>query len=130
MVRTCPGSLSQQGQALLEFSLVAPALIILLLAALQTVEIARYDLALNMVARHAARAASIRADPVAAGRGAAKDLGLPVDRLRFSVQQSLWNSRVQVILDVPTHSWLRSWFPAHTRLVAEASMARQRLNLP
>ena len=63
----------EQGQAVVELALVLPVVVMFVLAALQVAVVARDQLAIEFVAREAARAAAVSADP----RGAALRRGTP-----------------------------------------------------
>ena len=54
----------QRGQAVVELALVLPVVVMFVLGALQVAVVARDQLALEFVAREAARAAAVSADPM------------------------------------------------------------------
>jgi Flp pilus assembly protein TadG len=62
----------QRGQAVVELALVLPLVVLFLLGALQVALVARDQLAVEYVAREAARAASVSADPGGAANAAAR----------------------------------------------------------
>ena len=59
------------GQAAVELALALPVVVVLLLGMLQVALVGRDQLAVELAAREAARAAAVSADPVAAARAAA-----------------------------------------------------------
>lgn len=60
-----------RGQAAVEFAIVLPLVVVLVLGVIQVVLVARDQIALELAARDGARAASVAADPAAAAdRGA------------------------------------------------------------
>ena len=61
----------QRGQAVVELALVLPVVVMFVLGALQVAIVARDQLALEFVAREAARAAAVSADPHGAASSAA-----------------------------------------------------------
>jgi Flp pilus assembly protein TadG len=61
-----------RGQAAVELALVLPVVVLLLLAMLQVALVGRDQLAIELAAREAARAAAVSADPGAAARLAAE----------------------------------------------------------
>jgi len=60
------------GQAAVELALALPVVVVLLLGMLQVAIVGRDQLAIELAAREAARAAAVSADPVAAARLAAE----------------------------------------------------------
>ena len=60
------------GQAAVELALALPVVVLLLLGLLQVAVVGRDQLAVELAAREAARAAAVSADPVAAARLAAE----------------------------------------------------------
>jgi Flp pilus assembly protein TadG len=69
---TRPGIHDTRGQAAVELALAMPFVVVLALGVLQVALVARDQLALELSAREAARAASVSADPVAAANAAAR----------------------------------------------------------
>jgi Flp pilus assembly protein TadG len=63
---------AERGQAAVELALALPVVVVLLLGMLQVALVGRDQLAIELAAREAARAASVSADPVAAARLAAE----------------------------------------------------------
>jgi Flp pilus assembly protein TadG len=61
----------ERGQAVVELALVLPLVVLFVLGALQVALVARDQLAIELVAREAARAASVSADPGGAANAAA-----------------------------------------------------------
>ncbi len=61
----------EEGQASVELALVLPLVVVLLLGLLQVALVGRDQLALELAAREAARAAAVSADPAGAARAAA-----------------------------------------------------------
>ncbi|MDO8364326.1 MAG: TadE/TadG family type IV pilus assembly protein [Actinomycetota bacterium] len=66
-----PPAGADRGQATVELALALPLLCLLLFAVVQVAVVGRDQLAVQLAAREAARAASVAADPVAAGTTAA-----------------------------------------------------------
>ena len=62
----------ERGQAAVELALALPVVVLLLLGVLQVALVGRDQLAIELAAREAARAAAVSADPVAAARLAAE----------------------------------------------------------
>ena len=62
----------ERGQAAVELALALPVVVLLLLGMLQVALVGRDQLAIELAAREAARAAAVSADPVAAARLAAE----------------------------------------------------------
>lgn len=62
----------EHGQAAVELALALPVVVLLLLGMLQVALVGRDQLAVELAAREAARAAAVSADPVAAARLAAE----------------------------------------------------------
>ena len=62
----------ERGQAAVELALALPVVVLLLLGMLQVALVGRDQLAVELAAREAARAAAVSADPVAAARLAAE----------------------------------------------------------
>jgi Flp pilus assembly protein TadG len=62
----------ERGQAVVELALVLPLVVLFVLGALQVALVARDQLAIELVAREAARAASVSADPGGAATAAAR----------------------------------------------------------
>jgi Flp pilus assembly protein TadG len=62
----------QRGQAVVELALVLPLVVLFVLGALQVAIVARDQLALELAAREAARAASVSADPSSAANAATR----------------------------------------------------------
>lgn len=63
---------TERGQAAVELALALPVVVLLLLGMLQVALVGRDQLAIELAAREAARAAAVSADPVAAARLAAE----------------------------------------------------------
>jgi Flp pilus assembly protein TadG len=70
-----------RGQAAVEFAIVLPLVVVLLLGIIQVMLVARDQIAIELAARDGARAASVAADPAAAAqRGAVAATALrPID---------------------------------------------------
>jgi Flp pilus assembly protein TadG len=66
------GPRGERGQAAVELALALPVVVVLLLGMLQVALVGRDQLAIELAAREAARAAAVSADPVAAARLAAE----------------------------------------------------------
>jgi Flp pilus assembly protein TadG len=62
---------AETGQAAVELALALPVVVVLLLGMLQVALVGRDQLAIELAAREAARAAAVSADPAAAARSAA-----------------------------------------------------------
>lgn len=67
-----PPSGDERGQATVELALVLPVVVMFVLAVVQVAVVARSQLAVELAAREAARAASVSADPVGAANAAAR----------------------------------------------------------
>lgn len=67
-----PTSGDERGQATVELALVLPVVVMFVLAVVQVAVVARSQLAVELAAREAARAASVSADPVGAANAAAR----------------------------------------------------------
>ena len=67
-----PAAAGERGQAAVELALALPVVVLLLLGMLQVALVGRDQLAIELAAREAARAAAVSADPVAAARLAAE----------------------------------------------------------
>jgi Flp pilus assembly protein TadG len=74
----------ERGQAAVELALALPVVVLLLLGLLQVALVGRDQLAVELAAREAARAAAVSADPVAAARLAAERV-TPLRPLQVSV---------------------------------------------
>ena len=61
----------EQGQAVVELALILPVVVVFVVAVLQVAVVARDQLAIEYVAREAARAAAVSADPRGAASAAA-----------------------------------------------------------
>jgi Flp pilus assembly protein TadG len=119
-----------RGSAAVEFALLLPILLLLLLALVQVGVLARDSLLLTQASRAGAREAAVQPSPDAvddAVRAAA--IGLDPDRLRVDVAWS--GSRgtpvtVKVAYDVPIASLLGGWlFPESVSLDASATMRQE-----
>jgi Flp pilus assembly protein TadG len=70
-VNTASLRADERGQAVVELALVLPLVVLFVLGALQVAVVARDQLAIELVAREAARAAAVSADPSSAANTAA-----------------------------------------------------------
>lgn len=119
-----------RGSAAVEFALLLPILLLLLLALVQVGVLARDSLLLTQASRAGAREAAVQpsADAVdEAVRAAA--VGLDPDRLRVDVAWSGGRGApvtVTVAYDVPIASLLAGWlFPESVSLDARATMRQE-----
>jgi len=120
----------ERGSAAVEFALLLPILLLLLLALVQVGVIARDSLLLTQASRAGAREAAVQPSAEAvddAVRAAA--VGLDPDRLRVEV---VWSGgrgapvTVSVAYDVPIASLLGGWlFPESVSLDASATMRQE-----
>jgi Flp pilus assembly protein TadG len=88
----------ERGQAVVELALVLPLVVLFVLGALQVALVARDQLAIELVAREAARAASVSGDPSGAATAAAGRVTAltPVD-VSVSVSGKIVRVRVRYI---------------------------------
>ena len=88
----------QRGQAVVELALVLPLVVLFVLGALQVALVARDQLAIELVAREAARAASVSADPSGAATAAARRVTelTPID-VSVSVSGKVVRVRVRYV---------------------------------
>jgi Flp pilus assembly protein TadG len=112
----------ERGQAAVELALVLPVVVLFVLGILQVVVVARDQLAIELAAREAARAASVSADPAAAATMAADrvtNLG-PLD-VSISVAGDI--VRVRVSYTNPTDVAIVGTAIPNITLQATAAMA-------
>ena len=88
----------ERGQAVVELALVLPLVVLFVLGALQVALVARDQLAIELVAREAARAASVSADPGGAAYAAAARVTAlaPID-VSVSVSGEVVHVRVRYV---------------------------------
>jgi Flp pilus assembly protein TadG len=88
----------ERGQAVVELALVLPLVVLFVLGALQVALVARDQLAIELAAREAARAASVSADPAGAATAAARRVTAlaPLD-VSVSVSGELVRVRVRYV---------------------------------
>jgi Flp pilus assembly protein TadG len=88
----------ERGQAAVEVALVLPLVVMFALGALQVAVVARDQLAIEFVAREAARAASVSADPHGAAAAAAQRVTrlAPID-VSLSVADDVVRVRVRYV---------------------------------
>lgn len=109
------------GQAAVELALALPVVALLLLAIIQLTVVVRDAVVVTHVAREAARAAAVSADPVGAGRRAAAAAAGPLHADRFVVAITersglvTANVRYRVPTDVPIIGALVSDADLHGR---------------
>ena len=107
MTGACSGRLARRvhddarGQAAVELALTLPIVVVLVLGVFQVALVARDQLALELAAREAARAAAVSADPTGAARAAA-DRVVDLDGIGVSVTVSGDLVRVRVTYVNPT----------------------------
>ena len=118
-----------RGQAAIEFAIALPVVVVLVLGIVQLVVVVRDQLAVELAAREAARAASVSADPQAAAARAADE----ATTLRpLAVATSVDGDRVTVSVayvsatDVP----LVGAFIADITVTADVTMRREPPSAP
>ncbi len=113
---------SDGGQASVEVALLLPLVVVLLLGMLQVALVGRDQLALELAAREAARAAAVSADPTGAARDAARRV-TRLDPLRVDVAVSGAAVTVTVGHRARTDVPLAGAFIGDVELIAAATMA-------
>ena len=121
---------SERGSAVVEFALVLPVVLLVLLALIQVAALARDRLVLTEAARAGARAASVEdSDEAAATAARAAAAGLDPDRLAVSVARAGARGSpvtVSVSYTVPIVAALAGWLlPDSVDLHAEATMRQE-----
>jgi Flp pilus assembly protein TadG len=96
-----PSRRRDRGQAAVELALGLPLLCLFLLGVVQVGLVVRDHLVAGLAAREAARAASVAAEPVAAGVRAATAAGLDPDRASVSISESAGRVTATVVDRVP-----------------------------
>ncbi|MGA9161491.1 MAG: TadE/TadG family type IV pilus assembly protein [Actinomycetota bacterium] len=119
-----------RGSAAVEFALLLPLLLLLLLALVQVGVVARDSLVLTQASRAGAREASVRPSVDAVGEAVrAAAVGLDPERLRVAVTWSGSSGSpvtVSVLYDVPVASLLAGWLlPPSVSLEASATMRQE-----
>ena len=112
------------GQAAVEFAIALPVVVVLVLGIVQLVVVARDQLAVQLAAREAARAASVSAGPEASAQRAADE----ATALRpLSVATSVDSDHVSVTVDYtdPTDVPLIGAFIRDVTVTARVTMARE-----
>lgn len=126
MSRRRSAASSDGGQAAVEFALVLPLVVLLLLFLAQLGLVVRAQLLVTDAAREGARAAAAAADPRTAAQIAAeKATGLPPSRLMLATIASPTRVTVHARLVVPTDVPIVGLFLPHVVLQADTTMARQ-----
>jgi Flp pilus assembly protein TadG len=97
-----PSRRRDRGQAAVELALGLPLLCLFLLGVVQVGLVVRDHLVAGLAAREAARAASVAAEPVAAGVRAATAAGLDLDRASVSISESAGRVTATVVDRVTT----------------------------
>ena len=121
---------SERGSAVIEFALVLPIVLVVLLALVQVAVLARDRLVLTEAARAGARAAAVEAsDDAAAAAARAAAAGLDPDRLVVHVARTgergsavTVSVSYEVAIVAPLAGWL---FPSSVGLGAEATMRQE-----
>ena len=113
-----------RGQAAVEFAIVCPAVIVLALGIVQVTIVAARQLAVDHVARSAARAASVAADPAAAATAQASATS---DLAPLSVRTAVSESTVTVTVEFldPTSVPIVGAMIGDVRLTGRATMPRE-----
>ena len=113
-----------RGQAAVEFAIVCPAVIVLALGIVQVTIVAARQLTVEHLARSAARAASVAADPAgAASAHATAASGLNPIEVRTSSTAS--TVTVEVVFDDPTSVPIVGSMVGDVRLTGRATMPRE-----
>lgn len=112
------------GQATVEFVLVLPMLMAVMLVGVQGYIVLRAQIAVTHAAREAARAAAVSADPVGAARGTAS-ASVEIDNVELST--SITGSRVRVVVRSVVHTDvpLVGLAIGDVTVSADATMARE-----
>jgi Flp pilus assembly protein TadG len=112
------------GQAAVEFAIALPVVVVLVLGIVQVVVVARDQLAVELAARQAARAASVSADPAAAAERAANDA---TDLRPLAVATRVEGDRVTVSVELVTTTDvpLVGAFIADVTVAAHVTMRRE-----
>jgi Flp pilus assembly protein TadG len=113
---------AERGQASVEVALLLPMVVVLLLGLLQVAVVGRDQLALELAAREAARAASVSADPTRAAGAAARRV-TTLAPLGVAVAARAGSVTVTVTRVNPTDVPLAGRFVADIELRARATMA-------
>ena len=124
-----PDARSESGSAVVEFALLLPVLLLLLLAVVQVGVLASDRLLLAQAARAGAREAAIQEDDDAV-REAATSAGAGLDPERLRLEVSRTGSRgspvtVSLAYDVPIAGVLAGWLLPATVTISTAATARQ-----
>jgi hypothetical protein len=110
----------ERGQAVVELALVLPLVVLFVLGALQVAVVARDQLAIELVAREAARAAAVSADPNGAANAAA---GRVTTLAPIDVSVSVNGEVVRVRVRYVNHTDIALVGPAIGDLTLEATAA-------
>jgi uncharacterized protein (UPF0333 family) len=113
-----------RGQAAVEFAIVTPAVIVVVLGVVQVVALATRQAALEQLARSGARAASVAADPAAAAAGA---IGRASSESALTIVTTTQGDdvTVRVTLVDPTSVPIVGSFIGDVELAASATMPRE-----
>lgn len=113
-----------RGQAAVEFAIVCPAVIVLVLGIVQVTVIGTRQLAVDHIARSAARAASVAADPAAAASAhATSATGLAPLAVTTSVADSTVTVEIEFV--DPTNVPIVGAAIGDVRLTGRATMPRE-----
>ena len=113
-----------RGQAAVEFAIVCPAVIVLALGIVQVTVVAARHLAVEHLARSAARAASVAPDPAAtASSFATSSTGLAPISVTTSVTESTVS--VEIVFVDPTSVPIVGSLLGDVRLTGSATMPRE-----
>jgi Flp pilus assembly protein TadG len=113
-----------RGQAAVEFAIVTPAVIVVVLGVIQVVSLAAKQAALEQLARSGARAASVAADPAGAA-GAAIGRASSESALTVVTSTQEGDVTVRVTLVDPTSVPIVGAFIGDVELTASATMPRE-----
>lgn len=125
MFRTQANGLARdRGQAAVELALALPVVVLVTLGIVQVIVVGRGQVALELAARDAARAAAVAADPSSAARAAALR-ATPLRPLDVAVATRGDAVTVTVTHVDPTDVALIGTFVADVRLTATVTMSRE-----
>lgn len=112
------------GQAAVEFAVALPIVIVLVLGLVQVLVVGSRQVAIEQLARNGARAASVAADPVGAGRNAVEESSR-LDQLAVDVTTTDTRVIVTVRYTDPTSVPVVGRLIGDAVLTATATMARE-----
>lgn len=112
-----------RGQATVELALALPLVAVLVLGVVQLIVVARDQLAVDLAARDAARAAAVSADPLTAARRAAEE-ATGLDGLVVAVEQHGDRVTVRVTHRTPTSIPIVGFLMRDVEVTATVTMLR------